>query len=892
MLLLAVQTSYGIDESVPPSKALPTTATAGGLWLLPRKDAANTGRCDVPGNFLIAPKNPWWIGKSRREQDWIRPVTLAGKVAYLVKRGTALELVQADGTQIWRNGSLGVRGILDVLDFGEAGSAVLMSVGQTDLLMVDVATGRRIWAWSAAEGNLLGGPLVWKEGNAYRLSLFPQTSVKGIAFEFTRPNEMPQQLWQQEYTGRFWANFGPFGVVADLNNDGRQDILLAAKPSYVAAIDGDTGRVLFDLHYPIPGENDIGRPYGLIQAADIDGDGFRDAVIASCQVEEYVAVLKNEGGKAFRLVWSHFVEHDLPKDDFELRPQTTSLSDVDGDGRKDLVLGLFNLAGDARWHTVVMDASRGWDHRKTDLADRYFWGCYDLNHDGISEIITSAETSRRCAEGTTLFAADGRSGQDVALLPNCTLVTATRPLPPGVGFYALRATPWFVVLADGTRGLVVRSNGTPHEQLWSIEQNKSNLAPFSPSPVSRLTALSSTAERIEALDQEIKESPLAPELAASQSLVVIAEGHRELVISRSDGTITGGIPDWQRPGELTNSWVVRGVCPAAWIDPSGQRILSAIDPETDHCYLYRPVPGDRHGDPLVTGHPFVKVSLPFPPAREPGMLLPFGQSELLMHVTMKTGVHTLASALLDGNGITLWRDDAEGAYPRQAGILACADGQLRIVMDNHGKILLWDLNGDKHVIAHGWNESVPGRGNGAKYALPITGPFGPKGEPGTILSPGLEQLEILNEQGARLAMTPYGSIYEREWCASAVARIRPAGWDLGMLTQRGVFHCAGVESGRDRWTLDLGVLAIYPSRVTAADVDGDGRDNFLVGLSNGELMALDEEDQKGVILWKTTLDAPILETRMADLDGDGLADIIVETDEGRIHVFRSAQQVP
>ena len=40
----------------------------------------------------------------------------------------------------------------------------------------------------------------------------------------------------------------------------------------------------------------------------MDGDGLRDVAVVSCQVEEYAAILHNEGGKGFRLLWSQFVE--------------------------------------------------------------------------------------------------------------------------------------------------------------------------------------------------------------------------------------------------------------------------------------------------------------------------------------------------------------------------------------------------------------------------------------------------------------------------------------------------------------------------------------------------------------------------------------------------------
>jgi len=89
-----------------------------------------------------------------------------------------------------------------------------------------------------------------------------------------------------------------------------------------------------------------------------------------------------------------------------------------------------------------------------------------------------------------------------------------------------------------------------------------------------------------------------------------------------------------------------------------------------------------------------------------------------------------------------------------------------------------------------------------------------------------------------------------------------------------------------RWTLDLGAKATSPINVVSGDLDGDGRDNFLVGLPNGDLVAVDERNGAGVVSWKTSFDAGVREAILADVDGDGLVEIIVETEDGRIRVLK------
>jgi outer membrane protein assembly factor BamB len=854
-----------------------------GLWLLPRHDAQNTARADVTADFTQPPAEIWSFGANRQAYDYLRPITVAGTACYFARIRSTLEAVRADGSRIWNLPGIGASSVLEVLDFGDRGAAALVATGNSGLALVDGATGKVPWRWRLPSGvSSVGGPKLWKSGDTWWLAIFPQGTLEGQCWKFTAPDEPARLLWKQEYPNRYWANFGPFPIIADMDNDGREDIVLTGKPAYVGVIDAGTGAMKFDLKYTIAGEDGIGRPYGLIQAVDLDGDGFRDVVVASCQVEEYIAVLRNDGGKAFKLAWSHFVEPDHPDDFRELRPQITSIADLDGDGRKEIVLGLFNEEEDGRWRTVVLDALAGWDARRYEFADRYFWGCYDLDGDGQPEIIISSEKGRRVQPMTTLHAIDGRTGKAIASVKNGAFSTASTPLPPDVAFHANRSTPIYAELPESRpAGLVVRRGSSSTESLWTLANGASQFAPFTSAPDARIAFMSQPGRRLIQPDLTIANSQsVAATPAVSGPLVSIIAGKRELIASRSDGSIIGGVIDWKHPGDFTTSWTARGVNPSVWIGLDGTRLVAAFDPITDRLHINRPELGQN--DPA----PIASIALPHEPFRSAGMILPWGATEPRFYVGMKTGVHTCASGVYDEHGNKVWLDEKNGPYPRPAGVLDPQRGTL--IVDDHGRHLLYEPDGAKRMIAHGWNNSIPGRGDGAKYALPIIGPFGPDGATRIVMSPGLETLEILDASGSRLARGVHGGIYEREWCGSAVARIRSAGtseWDLGMLARDGVFYCADLATGQTRWSFNTKIEAAYPTRVVSGDIDGNGRDNFVTGLSDGQLLALDERDGKGSVVWRVELGAAIRDVVIADLDGDAKGEIIVETDDGRIHVL-------
>jgi hypothetical protein len=375
--------------------------------------------------------------------------------------------------------------------------------------------------------------------------------------------------------------------------------------------------------------------------------------------------------------------------------------------------------------------------------------------------------------------------------------------------------------------------------------------------------------------------------SATAPLVAAYRGHRELILALANGTVIGGEPDLEHSGKFKNRWVVPGQMPAVWIGADGERVVCTTTPE-DTLLLSTPdAENEEVSQPVVIKlpHPLFRLST----TRSGPTVLPFGGKQMRVFVGLQTGVHTLASALFDASGRQLWIDEKEGPYPRTA---AAADlghaGQMNLIVDNHGKHLIYDETGVSRLIAHGWNETIPGRGDGAKYVVPIVGPFGPSGETRLLMSSGLQSVETLNGEGKRLAKRDFSSTYEFEWNSSAVGRLRASGeWDLAMVSKEGILHCIDTATCQSRWTLDLGCKASLPINIVSGDIDGDGRDNFVLGLPNGKLMAIDERDGKPVVLWLFSLEYAVKDTILADVDGDGLIELISETEDGAVHIFKA-----
>jgi len=299
-----------------------------GLWLLPRKDSQNTARADIPGNMRSAPREVWRYGGDPGTFAYLAPVKIRGRDLYFGQVRSGLRLVGPDGRVVWNRPKLGIGSIVAVEDFaGDGATEALVTLGATEIALFDVATGEPRWTWSVPTGAFVGTYQIWRHASQVHLICFPQNSLKGFCFDLRSRSRTAPILWQRDYTS-YWQGYGPSIVLADMDNDGIPDVVLAGKPGYIAVIDATDGRTKFDAHFDVPGADHLGRPYGLLTATDIDADGYKDVALLSCQVEEYIVILHNEHGKRLVPLWSQFVQQQLPDDSHELRPNITSLIDL------------------------------------------------------------------------------------------------------------------------------------------------------------------------------------------------------------------------------------------------------------------------------------------------------------------------------------------------------------------------------------------------------------------------------------------------------------------------------------------------------------------------------------------------------------------------------------
>ncbi len=864
-----------------------------GLWLTARKDSRNQARTEIPAKMNEAPEEIWHEFTGA-ELEFAQDVHIQKEDAVLVLAGTVLELKNWSGKTLWQRSRMGINRILQIADFdGDGSKELLVGTDDRTVVLLDLESGGELWRWQSEPSSFIGrrpaeatsfvgGYKFYRTNkNGLRFICFPTYSSKGYCFDFSESLRNPKLLWEHKY--KYTAGPGPAIILKDMDGDKKPEILLSGRTSllYQALIDLESGLVKKETLYdPQPGaQEQCGRPYGLFKAVSLSDKEAPCLALISCQVEEFIAIsgLRPDGELARR--WGHFVEKDWPEDQLELRPQLSSLCDLRGNGKVELVLGFFD---GKKWQTLIIDPKKSFDSKRASLSGLYFWGAYDLDGDDIPELIVSKESRRRVSKRTTLLALSGKTLKPVASLKDAQVFTSSdSQLDDDTAFGANRKSPVYLKTGNGKRGILVARNR---------KQKQYETAFWGAAPGTKISTqhiagpgflradfgaghllLSDSQGCIQRFDENLR--PLGPKLQTQgrscRPLLWRSKQKRELIVDFANGTLVGGVPDLSRGEGFSNNWQVSAKMPACHIDSSGTARLAAADPsDPEHPAIL------IYTAPISTGSKSQPLRIPLSDPPYLG-LLPFARDFHLL-VPTQTGTHTMVLYCFDSTGNMLWKDDQHGAHPHMP---AAADlngnANYNVIADDHGVLRIYDQSG--RVISED-------RSINAAYTLPVVGEAGSGGKTCILRANGRSAMKLMDAKGKMIWQNEVPD-WKHYQCLSALARSADNKWKIGSLTDSGVFECIDFSTGETKWSLDLDSRPAGTS-IVAADLNGDRNDEFILGLVDGRLICLEEEYGKGTILWQKEFDAEVANPIVADLDGDGFAEIIISTGDGYLRVLK------
>ncbi len=744
----------------------------------------------------------------------------------------------------------------------------------------------------------------------------------GRLYAYDEGAENPRLVWQTEHVKDMYA---PIVAIADTDLDGDDEIVLLTH-YHLAIYDARTGKIKDSVRW------NVGRNYGQLDVVDVDGDGRPDFVIQADDPPHLEFIRNTPDGAA--LVWSHKYLKDeadvaVPRE-FQLHNLPNALRDLDGDGRMELAVNIRDFKADRRWHVVVFDVLTG--EVKADFVDRYLWAVADLDGDGHFEFFLS-------------HAFDKTVERDMKLSVSTYLGTELVPLweSQTPGRFCMR--PYFFpehVNSASSRGPVHHStivtgdvDGDKSDeffvmtgqQLFAIGQDdeeyrvKFTIAGPSDSPPKAIATRplpdgdSQVLVELHAESGEVQLDGGSAQLKSHYPMGnfrttptvadVDGDGRNEIIVEDAAGFIEVLDPPRDQSMSPALRWKFRGFAQPVWVtwktghapapvvdlDGDGRKeILCSDSGNESHTTIY----ALRADGSIYWKSEFTDIAPRLTETFKVGRFREEGW-DVLVTIQATTQPEMLC---LDGRtGEIRWHkkswQDANGQtwpYPNRY-MLYDADGDGFHEIYGSYAYIYYALDGNTgepiRQPINVWNEVFH---RWQAYFTPIPADFNGDGKPEFLLAS--ESYAI----GGVTVVTPTMEVlWEKPLENSAGARgLQGIGdCDGDGIPEIAFYHldgrivCYDGRTGKSKWQIDglQGHGSGSGGHFASGDIDSDGRDEFLYPLGSNEIIALDH-DAPDHILWRARLDAEPETPILADIDGDGLAEILVCTTDGYLNVLK------
>jgi len=375
-------------------------------WLSLHKDhqlTATSPLCGHVGTWQEKWRLP--TGARVRQIETIRREELPSQSDLLIIEGGGIHRVNVQGKTEWRSDPVGLWLIVGVEDIDLDGDMEIVATNGYEIYVLEARTGQQLWKWQlpTSAGVQLSAirlhPFAHMRGVQLIVGIMYLSEIAIIDWENGAQHGRVRMVPTGDY-------YHPSLFVADLDQD-HEDEIIVTKLCGVYQISPTTASLKRSDTWLSDGRRL--RNYGLFQAVDVDNDGRLEIVILASNVARHLTVLDNDGAGNLSLRWDRFIEMIYPTDTTEVRWVANSVSDIDGDGKPEIVVSLFNTRGDNRWWTEILDPQNG--AVRAELPDAYLWDVRDVNGDGRAELLVSI-SDRRSVSARGLLQAHSFVGAD------------------------------------------------------------------------------------------------------------------------------------------------------------------------------------------------------------------------------------------------------------------------------------------------------------------------------------------------------------------------------------------------------------------------------------------------------------------------------------------------
>lgn len=753
-------------------------------------------------------------------------------------------------------------------------------------------------------------------GTANQRKLYAYTFEPGVA--------EPKLLWE---SGPYGELEGTTLVVVDVDNDGQVDIV-GNTWGRIFVWDAITGKQKMFLQWHPPM-----RDYGYFAAVKLKRDDPYPQFVVIGDFVTHIDLIRNDG-KELSVGWRKPIEEVLGDQKKACRPLVNSALDVDNDGEMEIVANVFSDTGDDRWHLMVLDAATG--KVEVDAPETYVYAAEDVDGDRLPELFCSDTKASLLPDPARLSVANvvGKALQTRLSVPEPGMweSASVRQLPLNVETMAAhgrRTVRLADIDGDGNREFFVKAP----QGLAVYGRTAQGLAQKGFVAGPRLTVLGSApGESGQGEDLLVRASVSADEKASAgfdRGTVKLASCAPR--VGPVSPPVVGRLSGARGASICVQDALERIVCVGSGTGARGPRPPSADTPRlllrwahpgrgisADQSNYYGVVMADLDGrgaKELVYGRPAADGSAEIVAVRGDGRTLwtrnfprfagrvPAWNFNGLTHWTVgrfggragcdvavslrRANMHTDQTHLLDGRtGREIWTGISASGDPsagRERGfggavtsaydydgdgcedILCAYPDEYYIASGKTGKLVLQRWAGD--IFPGGW----------LAYAVPVLGRYLPEGKMGAMWTQGGYRRGVMTLDGKQVwafdYMDGYGSM-------PGIGDVNGDGQLEGLSVQQKNTTCYDMGTGKVRWTLPE---VAQTSDAVTCDINGDGRDEFVFGSGN-RLVAVNEEEAKGHVVWALDLKVGMGSPAVADVDGDGKAEVVVMGRDGLVKV--------
>jgi outer membrane protein assembly factor BamB len=829
-------------------------------WPALRHDNHLTARQPVAGNLRAAPialtRTPVALGSASLIPFASKPGGAVDRALAGVDRG--LQCYDLSGMLLWASHPPGInfQQVVTVEDVdGDGRVEIVAAVGRPEpplgaMLLLDAASGRLRWRYDVEPMSYYWYPFVGhylpQRAGKQMLVLeqgYPPDKRNGYIalFYFPAPGHPPVARWKY-YFHQYTAM--PALRTADLEADGVNEICVISH-SRMWVLSPLTGAVKQFIKWDVAPANI--RSYGLNEFRDLNGDGLPD-FLCIADFAQHHEVLLNDHGR-LKLAWVQAWDNSVTVSNVATNWPTPPVADVDGDGRLEVVLSMFNDERDPDWAIRVYDAATG--ALKARIPGRIAVRLADVDGDGRAEILADDchDPTRTVISGAAMIRIVGGKAVEYRRVDG--------------------------VRASAKIGSV---NGREEFLVTSRDQTLRVEDALPPQPFTQPPAPSGPdLSRIKAAAGQLPPAPLVADLDRDRT---------PEIIQTYAGKTTAY--HWTRSGGLK---VVREFSPsddavAADVDGDGklELIIGSADASRVPVVRAYRLDGTLAWESRIP--PTTRHSLPY--GRKVYMQAGRFTGSRGADVYCLFGTPVVRSLLLEGaTGKVGWEKDEFPGLERYWG--PTVNQAAAYDANGDGADDLVFTNPDYYCVANGRTGNMirgplfppdifhqPSQG---LYTLPAI--LDQPGEPLVVLCAG-----HYFQAGMSLRAQPYWyklpEVGEGITAAEGFARLSEDKWLMGFGRQDGDLECLDARSGRERWRLPIHASA---GPVSTCDINGDGHDEFVFGDSHGYLWAVGDDNGRPVVVWRMRVGASVGQPVVADLDGDGRLEIIAATGDGALTVL-------